>query len=295
MRDINIKYKDLQGAEYFNVFFLIALDTNNYELLDITAPRVTRILVAPTKQTQFVMNAFARLAVLGFPITKIPCYKCEVFQQTLLRHVTYTLPLRRDIAPGNKYNVSFLNIENIYHFEKSQALSQCVNLFVAVHFERYKYTVILTMIYWLLLIMVPSLVTPVMAILQIDTLILIVCRFVFFIVYFIIFGLYYRFCVIVCVPIILNVCSLYCTALCIDAVLLETLFVCYVVYWYFAFAMYASNKIRFIREARPNGRFILNYSDIKYIFLGANGTVQVSVDNILYFKVLQINNIPINV
>ena len=71
---------------------------------------------------------------------------------------------------------------------------------------------------------------------------------------------------------------------------IETFFMCYVVYWYFSFVMYAFNKIRFIREARPDGCLIQKKLDIKYVFIRINGTVKVSVDSILtkHIKFMQI-------
>lgn len=278
------------ASSYPNDFFGFAINTHNQVIIEITAPLVSK-LVTYIPNTNFAKEALAQLVFCGFPITKIPHCKDESFQETLARKM-YSSPTT---TFGNIYNVSYLNINNISVFKNSRVLSEYINLFIAVHFERYKYALIFSCVYWLLLLMIPSLLTAIMTIFKTPATILIVFRCVSFLVYFLVFGVYYRFSVIVCIPVILNLCSLYCAALCVESVLLEIFFMCYNFYWYFTLIIYTSDKVNFLINVRSDGCFVFKVPDIKYILVAVNGTISVSSDNRNYIKILQIKNIPIHV
>jgi hypothetical protein len=278
----------LQPCNYPDIFLAFAIETGNKTLADITTPLVSRILNTGTTYTPFALETLANLVSRGFPIAKIPCSKSEAFLGTLLRHNLSCGPF------GNTYDVSFLNIQNIGEFTGSSVLSPCVQLFIAVNFERYKFTIILNMIYWLLLIVVPSLIIPIFIILQISPDILIYFRFLVFCGYFLVFRAYYGYRVSITAPLMFNLGSVYCAVLYVDGSLFEFFFTVYIFFDYFAFGIFVTNKVSFLQIARQNGCFIFKLPNVKYIYVSVSGDVKVSENNIQYYKILK-NKIPIHV
>lgn len=258
---------------YPDIFFTFGIDTFNEQVVDITAPLVKKINI---RHTYFARMAYVKLVLNKFPIENIPDFKNEHFLSVLVQFS----PAKMII--GNCYDVSFLTVKNIHNFMSSIVLSNHVKLFLSVHFERYKYVLMFSFLYWLLLILIPSLMITLLVFFQLDAILMIIFRLITFIVYFCAFRLYYKFSVLIWIPIVINIFSIYCSVLIIDQVLLEIFFLFYNFYWYYKFICYAENTLIFLKNSKKSGCLILNFGKINYIHISVNGNVSVSENRIDY-------------
>lgn len=277
--------------------FVFGVTTENQLLVDTTMPYITSCtkFEYPEREiSNFARHTFVRLILNGYPIVNIPGYKDEAFLQ-ILRHESYDLSERGIV----QYDVSYFNLDNIVNFVDSPALIEHVELFVAVNFERYKYSVAVFLLYWILLIVAPSLLIIFMAYTQYavdDYVVMALFRSVIFVLYFLIFNLYYKFNDCIFVPIVFNFTSVYCAVFCLDAKLVETLFMAYIVGCHCTSMFYVHDKISFLRRSRRSGIFILNTPSINHIFVAYDGTTSVSATKLSpRTNILKIKNRPINV
>lgn len=225
-----------------------------------------------------------RIVLSGYPIEMLSCCQDPRFQISLLENTNYKS------ESSVVYNVKYLNQKNISTFHiPNKPLSDLCEIMVSLFFFRYQFVFLFCTMYWLLLIMIPSVVSCVVCVNN-PSYILIIFKLLTCVIFIIIFRIYYKLPIFICTPILINLASVYCLLLSMDMLFIEIFNCCYMLSWFISFLIKASDKITFITNVRFQGILIpkMNIDFIKIL----NNVIYVNdAKSSNYIKQIRINYI----